>query len=334
MTNEQAKITQRIETLEVDRLQFQQQVDHARAQISQLDEVIRDCDVTLSRAWRYGITDEAGKRKARAVQQRADLRNKLAGWEVDASDTAIAIGTYRQELARLTYEQDNNPVDVEIEIAELTEALARSYKEREVLEAEQTALNGKRAEAQAAVDRVAVLRQQIERAHGEKQQTLAEAFISGTPAEEDDVNKRMVGLEKEMRIATAKAEAASAALPILVDRLDEIVDAMQAGKAQRKQIRLSYWQGIERLAYRTYQEQVDALLRTVITLRAVASHTGCVKRRIAQTLQDGMTGLRLPVMGKATEGFSLPRDIGIQIERQYDHMREEMAAAVDRAMRG
>ncbi|MCE1239521.1 MAG: hypothetical protein LWW83_06350 [Azonexaceae bacterium] len=305
----------------------------ARERLEEVSRIIRNTDEVLARPYSYPHTDKAQRDRAEAFARRSELNGQLNKLQIAINNLSLSLAEDRRELANLQYD-DVSTDEIRAEIDQAVKHLVDLYAKRDDLEAERARLTQKRESAQNAVDRVASIRQEITKAKAERQRLLADAFVDGTTVDEDDVNIRIQSLEEELHAASATSEHASAALSLLSERLSDVDDELDSLAAARKEARLNYWLRLERLHYRNYSNQLEALLETLLTLRAISTRTGCTKRRVAGALYDGLSGgLCLPVRGTATKRFQPPHDAGKRIEGITEKLRGALDSAIE-AKRG
>lgn len=281
----------RLMQLASERKSLRDQMSTMYARRNALEETITQANMALNdRAKHWQEVDSLTARRDAAKRERADLAPKIQAAERNDRMLSEQERDCRKDIAQAEY-LNTTAADVQAEIdAALTEVreadtkLANLHRERASLEA-------KREQAKRAADVVRSADSELLDARDSQEQQKAQAFIAGREIDLAPYSARIAKAEKRLGDAKCNADAGLAALPIIADRLNTLAGMLDEGGKEREAAKGRYWLARTRLLEITWRHQLEGLIETAKTMRALGRKTG---RQQGHRLYESVRGLLVP----------------------------------------
>ncbi len=286
-----SRLRTRIPQLATERQHLSEQRSTLFTRRTELEEIISQANAALNDRAKHWHEENSLKAQRDAAKiersevileiqsnERKDLA--LAGQERDC----------RQGLAQAEYlSTTTSDVRAEIEAAlvDVRDADARLAS----LAAERASLTAKRGLATRASAAVRAAEGELVTAGQAQEAASGQAFIAGREVDLVMYSARVAKAEKRLDDAKREAAAGVAALPMIADRLDTLAGMIDDATKSRGTAIKSYWHARTRLLEIKYREQVEELIETVGTMRALGRKTG---RQLGSRLYESVQGLRVP----------------------------------------
>lgn len=297
------KLRAHLAQLTSERRAISDQLSALRSRDTELCKIAEQANTALA-THAYHLQEEAGLKAKRdgAKHERAKLAQEIQAAEREERALSERERDYRRNLAQAEYTAStaaDMQADMDAAVADVRDADAHLAQ----LTSERAGLKAKREQADREGDAVHSAEGELANARDSLEQQKAQAFIAGRDSDLAPYSARIAKAEKRLTEAKRNADAGLAALPIIAKRLNTITDAMGDTQQSREAGVKRYWLAYTWLFEIKWRQQVDALIETAQTLRALDNKTGrLVGHRLHESLREG---LRVPM----TDGNDYPQPI-------------------------
>lgn len=297
------KLRARLTLLASQRKALSDQLSTMHTRRNELDGIVNHVNTALA-THAHHWQEEAGLQAQRdgAKHERAKLAQEIQAAEREERALSERERDYRKDLAHAEY-MATTAADMQADMAAAVVDVREADAHLAQLTSERAGLKAKREQAERAADAVRSAEGELANARDSLEQQKAQAFIAGRDSDLAPYSARVAKVEKRLTEAKRNADAGLAALPVIAKRLNTITDAMGDAQKAREAGVKRYCLAYARLFECKWRRQVDALIETGQTLRALDNKTGrLMGHRLHESLREG---LRVPM----TEGNDYPQPI-------------------------
>ncbi|ODU06283.1 MAG: hypothetical protein ABS89_00195 [Thiobacillus sp. SCN 63-1177] len=297
------------------------------ARINELHEIITQTTAALNDRARHW--QQEGDLKSRLISAKKEIgpiAQKLQILERRDSELSLREFEYRNDLARAEY-ANTTASDVRAEMGEAISWMRDADARLAQFASQQTDLKAKQKAAKRAANEVKAAESELDEAREALEQQKGEAFVAGLNADLAIYITEVTVAEKRLAEAKRESDAAVAALPIIAKKLAALARKVESANADSEMALKRYWAAHTRLYEVKYRHEVEGLIETANTLRALDRKTG---RQLGSKIYEAIRGgLKVPT----TEGSDYPQPVKLTGNDEtlcalLDRLESELEAAL------
>lgn len=316
----------RITAIKTERQTLMDSLSTLYARSAELSEIVAQTTAALNdRARHWQEESRLTAERDKAKLELSTVSQKIADFQRQDNGLSLRESESWNDLARAEY-ANTTASDMR---AEMDEALAwmRDADARLAQFATQrTDLEAKQKAAKRAANEVKAAESEWDEAREALEQQKGEAFVAGREADLAACSTEVAAAEKRLAQAKREADAAVAALPIIAKKLATLASKVESANADSEMALKRYWVAYTRLYEVKYRHEVEGLIETVNTLRALDRKTGRqLGRKLYEATRDG---LKMPT----TAGSDYPQPVKLTgndetLRALIERLESELATA-------